>query len=487
MSLTLEEKIQKLNADFAQKMQEVQASGNYQAIAGLTIELQEQIEALVTEEQNVHALKIVEDDFEEKVSPYRQDDCTLSLDKFVYDGDRDYFHELTSHPLITNFTEQMAKSHTTGPDTKRELLKRALRLTPVMAPKAFRSVERCRETIGFKPDIHVYVAQDPHMNAFCYPPQHGAVHILLTSSLLEKLSEDELTFVMGHELGHYLYKHHELSPQMVLHHLGTSLSPADCIRLFAWQRNAELSADRVGLIACGSYEAACLANFKISSGVTSDALLFSLDGYVKQYEDMEKDIASGSATLEDLYSSHPINPIRVIALDVFQKSETFRSILNDPEHEYSEEQMEKKIAGFMKLMEPEYLNSNSDISKRIKEALFLAGYTIALSDGEVETEELVYLMSILPGENHSQLQERLKGKSLEMLMAALAESVEKIRPHMSQVNACNFIRDVIIVALTDGELTNDEIGSLVAVCEMFGIHPSFIDHVLNSIATQTAA
>ncbi|MES2525671.1 MAG: M48 family metallopeptidase [Bdellovibrionota bacterium] len=487
MALTLEEKIQKLNADFAQKMQEVQASGNYQAIAGLTIELQAQIEVLVENEQKVHALKIVEPLFPEKTSPYRQEDCTLSLDNFVYDGDRDYFAELVNHPLISSFKEQVAKSHTQGPDTKRELLKRALRLTPVMAPKVFRSVDRCRETIGFKPDIHVYVAQDPHMNAFCYPPQHGAVHILLTSSLLEKLTEDELTFVMGHELGHYLYKHHELSPQLVLHHLGTSLSPAECIKLFAWQRNAELSADRVGLIACGSYEAACLANFKISSGVTSDALLFSLDGYVRQYEDMEKDIASGTATLEDLYSSHPINPIRVIALDVFQKSETFRTTQNETNFEYSEMEMEKKIAGFMKLMEPEYLNSNSEVSRRIKEALFLAGYTIALSDGEVETEEMAYLMSILPGENHTQLQERLKDKPVEMLMAALAEQVEKIRPHMSQISSCNFIRDVIIVALTDGELTADEVGCLVGVCDMFGVHPSFIDHVLNSIATQNAA
>lgn len=487
MSETLEQKIQKLNAEFAQQMQEVQASGNYQAIAAMTIDLQAKINELVKEEEEKYSLKIVEPLFPEASSPYKQEDCTLSLDKFVYDGDRDYFHELTSHPLISQFREESAKSHSQGPDTKRELLKRALRLTPVMAPKVFRSVERCRTTIGFKPEIHVYVAQDPHMNAFCYPPSHGAVHILLTSSLLEKLSEDELTFVMGHELGHYLYKHHELHPQAVLQHLGTNLSPAECIKLFAWQRNAELSADRVGLIACGSYEAACLANFKISSGVTSDALLFSLDGYVKQYEDMEQDIASGSATLQDLYSSHPINPIRVIALDVFQKSETFRTTQDDPQFEYTEEQMEKKIAGFMKLMEPEYLSSNSEASRKIKEALFLAGYTIALSDGEVEPEEMQYLMSILPGENHQQLAQRLEGRSVEMLMSALGEQVEKIRPHMSQVSACNFIRDVIIVALTDGELTDDEIGCLVGVCEMFEVHPSFIDHVLNSIATQAAA
>lgn len=485
MSDTLEQKIQKLNADFAQKMQEVQASGNYQAIAGLTIELQEKIGQLVQEEEQKTTLKVVSN--EAKVSPYRQEDCELSLDTFVYDGDRDYFAELTHHPMIASLKSEVAKAHSNAPDTKRELLKRALRLTPAMAPKVFKSVDRCRTKLGFKPDIHVYVAQDPHMNAFCYPPQHGAVHIMITSSLLEKLNEDELTFVMGHEIGHYLYKHHELHPQFVLHHLGHSLSPAECIKLFAWQRNSELSADRIGLIACGSYEAACLANFKISSGVTSDALLFSLDGYVKQYEDMEQDIASGQATLEDLYSTHPINPIRVIALDVFQKSDTFRTTMGWTDHEYTEEQMERKIAGFMKLMEPDYLTSGSEAAKRIKETLFLAGYTIALADGEVEPDEMQYLMSILPGENHSQLAARLEGKTVDMLMMALGEQVEKILPHMSAVSACNFIRDTVIVALSDGELTDDEVGCLVGICAMFNIHPSFIDQVINSIANQTAA
>jgi len=485
MSESLEAKIAKLNADFMEKMQVVQASGDFQAIEALSTDLQTKINELVQAQERELCQPVAPET--QKTSLYRQADCSLELDAFVYDGDRDYYLELSRHPLISRFCAEASKGHAPGVDTKRELLKRALRLTPAMAPKVFSSVERCRSKIGFRPEIHVYVAQDPHMNAYCYPPQHGAVHILLTSSLLEKLSEDELTFVMGHELGHFLYRHHDLSPHAILEQLGGNLTPAESIKLFSWQRNSELSADRVGLIACGSYEAACLANFKISSGVTSDALLFSLDGYVKQYEDMEQDIASGTVTLQDLYSSHPINPLRVIALDVFQKSQTFRVTQGMSDHEYSEEAMEKKIAGFMRLMEPDYLDSTSEMAQMIREALFLAGYTIALSDGEVEVEEMQYLMSLLPGENHALLQQRLEGKSVEMLLMALGEQVEKIRPHMTQISATNFIREVVTIAITDGELTNDEVASLVEICGMFGIHPSFIDHVLNSLATQQAA
>ena len=91
MSTSLEQKIQKLNADFDIKMQEVQASGKYNQIASLTIELQEKIQALVTQEQEKNSSKIVEPIFDEKISPYRQEDCTLNLNTFVYDGDRDYY------------------------------------------------------------------------------------------------------------------------------------------------------------------------------------------------------------------------------------------------------------------------------------------------------------------------------------------------------------------------------------------------------------
>lgn len=486
MSQTLDEKIQKLQADFAAKMQQIQASGDYSAIAVLGEQLQKDIQALC--DQETQKLATINPHANAKSQFYRHEDCGIDLDKFVYDGDKSYFESLRSNPLIVDFHQKTARNHAAGPDMKRELLKRALRLSPVMAPKVFNALERCRTQIGFRPETHIYVSQDPNMNAFCYPPHHGAVHILLTSSLLEKLNEDELTFVMGHEIGHFLYHHHELHPGMIQQYLGHMLSPAEGIKLFSWSRNAELTADRVGLMCCGSYEAACMANFKISSGVTSDALLFNLNDYIHQYEEMEKDIASGEATMSDFYSSHPINPLRVIALDVFYRSETY---INDFDQDrtaaYTEESMEAKIESFMRLMEPKYLSQTDDASKKIKETLFLAGYAIASSDGNVEDSEMKYLTSILPGEDHTSLEAKLQGWSMDMLMTALGEQIDTIRPHLSQITACNIIRDLTVVALSDGELSQPEMDCLSHICTTLGIHPAFIEEVINSIAYQKAA
>jgi Zn-dependent protease with chaperone function len=139
-----------------------------------------------------------------------------------------------------------------------------MRLTRGMAPKVFNSIDRRIDKLGLTSRIDIYCSQKPAMNAFCYPPHEGAIYILLTSALLEKLNEDELTFVIGH----FLCQHHLLSG-LASGLVASQLTPAKNIRLHSWQRNGELTADRIGLICCGSYETACTANFKLSSGVTS--------------------------------------------------------------------------------------------------------------------------------------------------------------------------------------------------------------------------
>ena len=48
------------------------------------------------------------------------------------------------------------------------------------------------------------------------------------------------------------------------------------MKLYAWNRNAEISADRAGLLCCQDFEAVGRTFFKLSSGVTTDSLDFQL-------------------------------------------------------------------------------------------------------------------------------------------------------------------------------------------------------------------
>jgi hypothetical protein len=401
----------------------------------------------------------------------------------VYDDDRKYFEEFMNHDQIKQVSNDVEGAAT---HAKRELLKHAMRLSSLMAPKVFQGIERCRQKLGLKSQIDIYVTQNPTMNAYCYPSHEGCIYLLLTSALLEKLNEDELTFVIGHEIGHYLYQHNMLTPQHVTNSIGQNLSPADIIKLFAWGRNAELSADRIGLICCGSFEAAYTANFKLSSGIASDVLSFSLEEYVRQYQDMEKDLSSHQS-LDDYYSTHPLNPMRVIALEQFARSETYKQFCPEACVDLTEAEMEQKIAGFMKLMEPNYLNSPDEVSKLIKEFIFLAAISVTSVDGVISQEEMDQISHILPGENVATLIDQASGWSIEMMLDSTSEHAKKLLPHISQITCCNIIRDLVIVSLVDGEITESEYQVIASICCMLNIHPTFIDQVINSIACQNAA
>ena len=482
MSHEIQAEIEKLQRDYTQKLMEIQAKQEWDKLPALNEELQRNITTLTNTLTQKPQLAVVKS----KSDHYRHNECTLDLDFFVYDGDRTYFENFLKNPSISNFIFGAQKPPLLN--SKKELLKTALRLSKGMAPKVWSAIERCQEKLGLNSKIDIYVAQNPSMNAFCYPSHEGCVYILVTSALLEKLNEDELTFVIGHEIGHFLYQHHLMHPGMLMNYIGHELAPAESIRLFSWSRNAELSADRIGLICCGSYEAACTANFKLSSGIASDVLSFSIEEYIKQYEDVENEMKTGDGSPEDFYSTHPISPMRVIALDLFHRSETYCNTFSQPTNaDMTEEQMEAKIAGFMKLMEPSYLHGTDDVSQKIKEFIFVGAMAVASADGVVKEEELHTLSQLLTEDVRGPLEERMKDWTPEMMMQALAEQGEKILPHLNFAGISNIIRDLILVSVADGNLDQREYETLSQICITLNAHPSFIDQILASINYQQAA
>lgn len=96
------------------------------------------------------------------------------------------------------------------------------------------------------------------------------------------------------------------------------------MKLYAWNRNAEISADRAGLLCCQSFEAAGRTFFKLSSGVTSDTLAFKLNEYVQQFVDLEQVLSSTEHDPADWYTTHPFSPLRIKSLELFNKSETYK-------------------------------------------------------------------------------------------------------------------------------------------------------------------
>jgi len=91
-------------------------------------------------------------------------------------------------------------------------------------------------------------------------------------------------------------------------------------RIMYWQRLSELSADRFGLLACRDLEPAVSSFFKLTSGLDWHELGIDIKSYIKKNDELLKELKGEQAFDQ---STHPINPVRVKALQLFSKSKMF--------------------------------------------------------------------------------------------------------------------------------------------------------------------
>jgi Zn-dependent protease with chaperone function len=120
----------------------------------------------------------------------------------------------------------------------------------------------------------LYVAASPTLNAMTIGMNKPI--IVLHSALVDLLDEEELRFVIGHELGHALSGHAVY--QTLLRRLLTMTGVLNAIplgalgiraivaALFEWSRKAELSADRAGLLATQDPATAFRVHMQLASG-----------------------------------------------------------------------------------------------------------------------------------------------------------------------------------------------------------------------------
>jgi Zn-dependent protease with chaperone function len=120
----------------------------------------------------------------------------------------------------------------------------------------------------------MYVQADPALSAQTIGMEKPI--IVLSSGLVHHLDDDELRFVIGHELGHALSGHAVYRTLMLrLLGLGGLLTAIPggalgirmvTVALLEWSRKAELSADRAGLLASQDPTAALRTHMKLASG-----------------------------------------------------------------------------------------------------------------------------------------------------------------------------------------------------------------------------
>ncbi len=318
----------------------------------------------------------------------------MGMDGLRARGDEHLFETLLNAAEVKRAIEEMAK-HEDKLGARRHLLATSLRLTPEMAPDVHEHVDHCRRRLEVETPIEVYVYPDSSFNAAAVRPEGGRLFMMLSSSLLEAFEPDELRFVVGHEVGHHLFCHHDI-PTGLLLRPGTSIDPGLALQLFSWQRYAEVSCDRAGLVCAGNMQSAARALFKLASGLRGGRVEVRVDQFMQQMQDMADEThrltqatANDHRAQGDWFATHPFSPLRLKAADLCARSRVI------DEEGMSIDELETRIAELMKLMDPSYLKERTPESEAMRRLLFVGGVAIAAASGTVTDEEREALEKLL--------------------------------------------------------------------------------------------
>ena len=173
----------------------------------------------------------------------------------------------------------------------------------------------------------------------------------LGSLLASRMSEGELHFVIGHELGHIAMGHVVYHSVLNAVHTMTDLLPLVGNAIYqminyplqGWFRRSELTADRAGLLCCRDLETAQRALLQVSAGFL-DAGAVKIDDYIR--DSREQVGRSALSRLGELKWNHPITTRRLEALGLFASSEKYYRLacLPVPEGEalLSDEELERQ-------------------------------------------------------------------------------------------------------------------------------------------------
>jgi len=217
-------------------------------------------------------------------------------------------------------------------------------LNEVIAPRLYQICDEVQKKLNYKDAIDFYITQSARLNAFAINGFGYRPHMIcFTSGLIQCLKDDELAFVIGHEIGHLMFKHSQLSSVAgILFDAEEPASPQVRNLFSRWDKYAEISADRMGYIAQPNLETIGKTFFKLASGLSEEHLKFNIAEYMKQLDKI-KDVSR-----DELVSSHPKNLVRLKCLELFSKSELFNSLYKSG---LTKEQLQKETTAVLDLEE----------------------------------------------------------------------------------------------------------------------------------------
>jgi hypothetical protein len=251
------------------------------------------------------------------------------------------------------------------------------------------------------------------------------------------MSQDELRFVVGHELGHLINR--DTALKRLIHFVfppdsNVPITLQYKIRLH--DQLAELVADRYGYLATENLDVCVTAFFKLASGLDLEKMNVSIEALLADnnrrlnYFLNDKGIS---------HESHPVNPIRVQALNLFATAQTKEAL---------DQGMDKLISILLKV-------GTTELDEHLAKFIASAGLIVANSDNAIDEDEMEQIIQalaaykIFPKQYLNEIMQEDVGKTF-------IDSVNKImeiNPGMRE----GMLKYMINIVLSDKVIAKEEI------------------------------
>ena len=294
------------------------------------------------------------------------------LDKFRYSKDN------PSQLNIVLKDNPYQKRIESNKENLAKLLSTSVKVSKEIFPNIATAIDNVFERLKIQNNFSFFVtANHLQTQAMCSAmPLSDTAEIILTSKLVELLDDKELESVIAHEVAHFYYQH-ALYPEA-----SKSKNRIEFLNLLNFSRAAEISADRVGFLGCGSLEHSLRAMLKLTSGLSEKHLKFNFSIYLDQLRELKE--AKGDKN--QLYSTHPNFLNRMQALIWFSMSNEYNEeFKTDKKGVYDLEKIDEKIDESIKrVMGDEVTISNKEVFSR---SLMWGALSIFIADKKFTKKE----------------------------------------------------------------------------------------------------
>lgn len=333
----------------------------------------------------------------------------------------------------------------------------SFKVTEKMSPKLYHIFHDVKNKLNYKKNIDFYITNSAELNAFALTrsDDKDTDIININSALISMFDDDELRFVVGHEIGHlitryarvvrlinFIFPDPEKVPLILAH------------RIELWQKVSELTADRFGFIASPKVEKCVSGFFKMASGLSTDRIDFDYKAYLIDNEKILEYFTQNRNMF-----THPVNPLRIKAIKLFSESSLYEDFKN--EKEFNTDQVLN--AEMDKLIYMLQTISTSPMDAFRKQFLASAGLIMANIDKNINDDEYESILESLSNYTvfpHEYLSEICNTSTEEVFKSSITNIIQQNPAERFQL-----LQYMANIAMSDNSIFNKEINFLFEVGE----------------------